>query len=106
MEKENIYQQIPEALESEEFLRLAAGDNVEIERIVSKGHKSPDDGWYDQARSEWVILLKGAAQLEFEGDRRVELSAGDYVNIPAHCRHRVAWTSPSEHCVWLAVHYS
>ena len=105
MEKGNIYQTIPQDLESEGFLKLAVGKNLQIERIVSKGHKSPKDGWYDQNLSEWVILLKGCAQLEFEDGRIVELGAGDYLNIPPHCKHRVAWTSPSEHCVWLAVHY-
>ena len=105
MEKVNIFLLIPKVLKSEQFLRIATGENVEIERIVSRGHSSPGESWYDQARSEWVILLKGAARLEFDGGPVVELSAGDYVNIPARSRHRVAWTSPSEHCVWLAVHY-
>lgn len=105
MEKGNIYQKIPDELESEHFLKLAEGEGLDIERIVSKGHKSPEDGWYDQDRAEWVVLLKGTAHLEFEAGRIVELAPGDYINIPAHCRHRVAWTSSSEHCVWLAVHY-
>ncbi len=50
------------------------------------------------------MVLQGAAQLEFE-DRMVEMSPGDYINIPARQKHRVAWTSPTEPTVWLAVHY-
>jgi cupin 2 domain-containing protein len=35
----------------------------------------------------------------------VEMSPGDYINIPAHEKHRVAWTSPDGPTIWLAVHY-
>ena len=35
----------------------------------------------------------------------VEMGPGDYVNIPAHKRHRVEWTTPDAPTVWLAVHY-
>jgi cupin 2 domain-containing protein len=33
------------------------------------------------------------------------LRVGDYVDIPAHARHRVVWTDPGEPTVWLALHY-
>jgi cupin 2 domain-containing protein len=33
------------------------------------------------------------------------MKAGDYVEIPAHTRHRVEWTDPDEDTVWLAVYY-
>jgi cupin 2 domain-containing protein len=33
-----------------------------------------------------------------------ELKPGDFVNIPAHTKHRVDWTTPDEPTVWLAVH--
>ena len=29
---------------------------------------------------------------------------GDWVILPAHCRHRVAWTDPVRETLWLAVH--
>jgi cupin 2 domain-containing protein len=35
----------------------------------------------------------------------VHLSAGDYVNIEAHERHRVEWTREDIETVWLAVFY-
>jgi cupin 2 domain-containing protein len=83
---------------------LAESANVRIERIVSEGHTSPAEGWYDQDKAEWVLLVHGAARLEFENSL-LELKPGDYVNIPAHCKHRVAWTTPDEQTFWLAVFY-
>ena len=79
---------------------------MRIERIVSRGHKSPEGFWFDQEQSEWVLLLRGAARIEFSSQTKpVELSPGDYVNIPAHVKHRVAWTAPDRETVWLAVWY-
>jgi cupin 2 domain-containing protein len=80
-----------------------AGD-IRIERMVSHGHASPDGFWYDQDQDEWVVMLTGAAQLEFE-DGLKEMKPGDFVNIPAHRRHRVEWTTPNEPTIWLAVSY-
>ena len=51
-----------------------------------------------------MLVLKGAARLQFEG-RLLEMRPGDFVNIPAHQKHRVAWTAPDEPTIWLAVHY-
>jgi hypothetical protein len=36
----------------------------------------------------------------------VRLGPGDWLLIPAHQKHRVAWTDPEAETVWLAVHYS
>jgi cupin 2 domain-containing protein len=80
--------------------------NIRIERIVSIGHASRPDGWYDQDRAEWVVLLAGSAGLVFEGEAEpVLLEPGTYVHIPAHVRHRVAWTDRSVPTIWLAIHY-
>jgi cupin 2 domain-containing protein len=35
----------------------------------------------------------------------VEIHPGDALNIPAHKKNRVAWTSAKESTVWIAVHY-
>jgi cupin 2 domain-containing protein len=84
--------------------------DVMIERIVSTGQASPPGFWYDSGRDEWVVLLSGAARLEFEaidGNARLhDMQPGDYLLIAAHRRHRVAWTHESEPTVWLAVHYT
>lgn len=52
------------------------------------------------------MLLKGAARLYFEGeDADRLLRPGDWLVIPAHCRHRVTWTDPERTTVWLALHF-
>ncbi len=85
---------------------LVEQGGVSIERIVSMGHASPPGFWYDSPRAEWVVLLSGAAALEFEGDAKpYPMQPGDHVLIEAHCRHRVAWTSDKAASVWLAVYY-
>jgi cupin 2 domain-containing protein len=101
----NIFEQLPRDLEQEAFEKIIEREHVAIERIVSRGHTSPDAGWYDQARCEWVMLLQGAASLEFEDGAEVTLRAGDYLDIPAHARHRVTWTAHDVETIWLAVHY-
>lgn len=79
---------------------------VVIERIVSTGQSSPTGFWYDQPHDEWVLLIAGSATLEIEGAGERKLAAGDYLLLPAQCRHRVAATAASEPTVWLAVHFA
>lgn len=43
--------------------------------------------------------------LSFFGEDDVRLNAGEYINIPAHKKHRVSWTAPEQESVWLAIHY-
>lgn len=106
METGNLFGQIPTQLPEELFQILAAGEGTRIERIVSKGHASPPDYWYEQPENEWVMVVKGEAKLRFEKDGRVvHLVAGDYVNIEAHERHRVEWTRENVETIWLAVFY-
>ena len=50
-------------------------------------------------------MLKGAARLRFE-DGIVVMNPGGFINIPAHKKHRVDWTTPDEPTVWLAVFYA
>lgn len=85
---------------------LAENEHVRIERIVSWGHVSPPDFWYDQEQAEWVTVLSGSARLRFQkDDDTVSLGPGDALLIPAGCRHRVDWTAPDEPTVWLAVFF-
>jgi cupin 2 domain-containing protein len=102
---ENLFARLPRSGADEEITALLATPNVRIERIVSTGQASPPGFWYDQDESEWVVLLTGGAGLRFDSETEVrELKPGDYLHIPAHSRHRVEWTHPSEPTVWLAVH--
>jgi len=100
----NIFDDLPQRLPKELVQTLLQAAEVRIERIISHGHASPAEFWYDQDRHEWVLVLKGAAALRFE-DGMVELKPGDFVNIPAHKKHRVERTTPGEPTVWLAIHY-
>ncbi|MGM0983317.1 MAG: cupin domain-containing protein [Pseudomonadota bacterium] len=104
--QKNLFTSIPLCLNEEQFEELASGRDVSIERIVSRGHRSPEEGWYDQPQHEWVVVLQGRAVLAFEQGEDVELAPGDHLTIPSHCRHRVAWTDPQQATVWLAVHYA
>jgi cupin 2 domain-containing protein len=106
MEKpKNLFADLPRHLPDELVQTLISAASVRIERIVSHGHASGEDFWYDQDKHEWVVLLKGAAKLRFEGEEPVDLKPGDFINIPAHKKHRVEWTTPAEPTIWLAVHY-
>jgi len=100
----NLFADLPANLPDELFTTLLEAADVRIERIVSHGHASPDGFWYDQEQHEWVVVLKGAARLRFE-DEVLEMGPGSFVNIPAHRKHRVEWTTPDEPTIWLAVHY-
>jgi cupin 2 domain-containing protein len=103
----NLLAEIPDRLPDELVQTLLATPNVRIERIVSLGHASPAGFWYDQDQQEWVLLVQGAARLQFEGDEKpIELRPGDFVQIAAHRRHRVEWTTPDEPTIWLAVFVS
>jgi cupin 2 domain-containing protein len=102
----NLFADVGHRLSDEQTVELLAATNVRIERIVSTGHASAPDQWYDQDQAEWVLLLSGSAGLIFEGDAEpLRLELGSYVHIPAHARHRVAWTDPVMPTVWLAIHY-
>lgn len=85
---------------------LVEAQGLRIERIVSTGQVTPEGDWYDQAWDEFVLLMSGAARLLIEGeDEDRVLEPGDWLLLPAHCRHRVTWTRASPPTVWLAVHY-
>ena len=92
---------------SEEFFEtLVGGGGCRVERIVSRGHSSPPEFWYDQPENEWVMVVRGRARLRLaDPDESLELMPGDWIDIPAHRRHRVEWTDPDRETVWLAVYY-
>ena len=105
MKPQNIYSAIPANSGKETIEQLLKKNDIKIERIVSKGHKSPEAGWYDQEINEWVLVLKGKATLAFEDQTSIDLIEGSYVNIPPHTKHKVTWTDPDRETIWLAIHY-
>ena len=96
----NLFANIPTDLPEELFETLVENDSIRIERIVANGHASPDGFWYDQPENEWVVVLRGAARLRFE-DEVVAMKPGNWINIPAHKKHRVDWTTPDAPTVWV-----
>ncbi len=102
----NLFVGLPAGREAEErFETLLDRPGLRIERIVSTGQASPEGFWYDQPRDEWVLLLSGSAGLRLEGETEAcKLDPGDWLLIPAGCRHRVEWTDATQPSVWLAVH--
>lgn len=102
----NLFNPHPACTATEHFDELLARSGLCIERIVSHGQSSPEDFWYDQPQGEWVLVLSGSAGLRFEHEASARvLKPGDFVEIPAHCRHRVEWTDNTQATVWLAVHF-
>ena len=101
----NLLTPLPGHIDHEQVEELLSQPNVKIERILSKGQTSPETGWYDQDKNEWVVVLQGAGDITFEDGNKVRLQPGDYINIPAHRRHKVSWTDPDSVTVWLAVFY-
>lgn len=95
----NLFHNLPSLINGEDFSELLKCRNVIIERILSSDR--PDDKIYSQNQDEWVILIKGKAQLIINEDL-IKLNAGDYLFIPAQTPHQVVKTSAN--CVWLAVH--
>ncbi len=103
----NLFSDIPNGLPNEFAETLLSSGNFRIERIVSHGHASPDEFWYDQAEHEWLVVLTGYGVLRFQDtDELVEIYPGSYINIPAHRKHRVEATDPDHETIWLAVFYS
>lgn len=102
----SVFEAIPAKLPEEIFETICSTDSVKIERIVSRGHASPEGFWYDQDENEFVLIMQGSAGLRFDGEEDIMvLKAGDYFNIGVHVRHRVEWTDSTCETIWLAVYY-
>lgn len=105
LQQHALFESLGSLGDAEQIDCLAEGPGVRIERILSRGHATPEGQWYDQPLDEWVLLVQGSARLQIEGEpspRRLE--PGDAVLLPAGCRHRVAATDPVQTTVWVAVH--
>jgi cupin 2 domain-containing protein len=98
----NVFAKLPKGMDREDFLTLFENSSAKIERIVSHSHSSPPGFWYDQDWDEWLIIMRGSATLEFEGNELVELKEGDCMTIGKHVKHRVLRTSAQT--LWLAVY--
>ena len=84
---------------------ILSGKSLILERIVSKGYRTPENKWLKSRNDEWVILLKGKAGIMFENGVELELREGDFVSIPGNTKHKVTYTSKKPECIWLALYY-
>ncbi len=103
LKPDSLFSEDAPGVNEEVFTMLLEKSGLKIERIDSHGRSSPEGFWYDQAQEEWVLLVRGEAVLQVEGQPDLRLKTGDHLRIPAHLRHRVA--SVSDDALWLAVHF-
>ncbi len=98
---------VPSLPQGEQFTTLLESPGLRFERILSPpGHAMGPDEWFDQPWDEFVLVLKGRGALVIEGrDGEIVLNPGDYLQLPAGVRHRVAWTDAHTATVWLALHH-
>lgn len=104
LQRTNLFAPLPSDGTQENIIPLLDKPAFRLEQVVSYGQPSPPGFWYDQPQSEWVLLMRGNATLDFERDGTLELRAGDCLLIPAHSRHRVERVS--QDAIWLALHFS
>jgi len=103
---DNLFANLPADTSLEQIEPLLESATVRIERIVSHGQSTAADDWYDQDENEWVVLLKGEAELRFAGDEELlTMHPGNFIHIPAHRRHRVESTAADQPTIWLAIFY-
>ena len=86
-------------IDSEIFQTLLKHKNIEIKKIISNTLKTPQT--FIQKEDEFVILLKGCAKIEINGEIK-KLKAGDYLFIPANTPHTLLKTKKI--AIWLAIH--
>lgn len=104
IKKSNIFLETIAKNDDEVFEDIINKETFNLQRIISFGHTTKENEWYDQESDEWVMLLSGEAILSFFDEEDIRLKAGDYINIPAHKKHRVSWTKPNVETIWLALH--
>lgn len=105
---ENIFKDSGGKKLTEELVEIliSAGSIVRLERVVSPESNTPSKVYY-QDEDEFVIVVRGYAELEFEEEagrwNLVCMKDGNYMDIPAHLKHRVVKTEAGT--TWLALFY-
>ena len=79
---------------------MLKADALVVEQILSGALTAPVE--YEQDEDEWVVLLAGRAKLIVAGED-VELVAGEWLHLPAACKHTLVETEPGSS--WLAVRF-
>lgn len=83
----------------EQTTEVVRADGFRVEVISSGVVNTPVE--FIQAHDEWVLVLEGSATLDVGGSDH-ELSAGDWLFVPAGAAHRLVFVQPGTR--WLAVH--
>jgi cupin 2 domain-containing protein len=96
---ESFFESLPPARGTERFDVLYERQGVKIERIVSSGSQPAQA--YCQSQDEWVLLLRGQAEMRLDGET-LSLHEGECIRLPANVPHEVL--STTENALWLAVH--
>lgn len=73
--------------------------NVKINRIISSDNLEVDT--FVQEEAEWVMLLKGEAELRM-GEVCYNLTKGEYLFIPPGTEHSIKRVKAGT--IWLAIH--
>ena len=97
--KKNIYKNDKIPVNGEIFNILLKHKNVVIEKILSSNLVPEKE--YIQDQDEWVILLKGEANILI-ADKIFQLIPGDFIFIKSGTTHKVLKTSSGT--IWLAIH--
>jgi cupin 2 domain-containing protein len=101
----SLFQNLPNASREERMEELCQSKTFRVERIISAGQVSPPGFWYDQAWDEWVLVVQGTAEVRLQDPQQiVQLSAGDWLMVDAHRKHRVEATTREPVTIWVAVH--
>jgi len=87
------------AIDSEFFETILKHKNIKIKKIVSNTLKTPQT--FIQKEDEFVVLLKGCAKIEINGEVK-KLKSGDTLFISKNTPHTLIKTKKI--AVWLAIH--
>ena len=103
--KQNLLAVSDLPLEEERFEDILRSQNVRVERIISCGQASAPGFWYEQDEDEWVLIVKGSADVITKDSQGAEtlwqLQPGDCLLLKAGQKHRVERTGKLT--IWLAV---
>lgn len=94
----NIYALENPLPNAEHFATLHQNKSIKIQAIRS--HLLQPGEHYNQAQDEWVLLIRGRAQLRVD-EKVIDLEEGESFFLPKHTPHQVLFTS--EDALWLGV---
>ena len=88
---------LPKGVKVKIFAHDPVMKRIDMKVKFPKGYVEPV-----HTHKSWHSILVTKGRMCVAGK---DLRPGDYVEIPAHARHRVTWTDPDQATVWLAIHY-